>query len=460
MPPLSFSEGFAIAAGLVQLFVAAVFMRFRHGRPEWGLGWWAVAFAAAGVLNTAAPVLLATMHGPFGTTLHVVTLALGLSTMGALVAGGRLYTGHAKPGPWVSFALTWLAYLGLIAAREVWPSHENLLANAVTGLFFAYLALLSLGAMRREPGAGHGMATTMLCFYIPMVAGAYAMGLDQVDLRYWSAVPFALAGLGVMSATMGRMRAHLRDLNESLEQRVTERTRELRNIIDSLESFNSMVSHDLRGPLGGMAGLSGVALSALDAGDTERARRLFEAIQTQSSNLSELVSDLLALARVSHVELRKQPVALDALVDESLRHLELCHGEGHAMSVQVESLPVVSGDKALLRQVLVNLLGNALKFSRQSAQPLVRVWAETTPGGGVKVAVRDNGVGFDATRSKDLFVPFKRLHDDHDFEGTGLGLTLVHRIVERHGGKVGADSQVGQGATFWFSLPAAAGTPV
>ncbi len=228
MPPLSFSEGFAIAAGLVQLFVAAVFMRFRHGRPEWGLGWWAVAFAAAGVLNTAAPVLLATMHGPFGTTLHVVTLALGLSTMGALVAGGRLYTGHAKPGPWVSFALTWLAYLGLIAAREVWPSHENLLANAVTGLFFAYLALLSLGAMRREPGAGHGMAATMLCFYIPMVAGAYAMGLDQVDLRYWSAVPFALAGLGVMSATMGRMRAHLRDLNESLEQRVTERTRELR----------------------------------------------------------------------------------------------------------------------------------------------------------------------------------------------------------------------------------------
>src|SRR5690606_26645749 len=104
------------------------------------------------------------------------------------------------------------------------------------------------------------------------------------------------------------------------------------------------------------------------------------------------------------------------------------------------------------RQALINLLGNALKFSSQAAQPQVRVWAEPRDGG-VKVAVQDNGVGFDATRRNDLFVPFKRLHEERDFEGTGLGLTLVQRIVERHGGQVGADSQLGQGATFWFWLP-------
>ena len=252
---------------------------------------------------------------------------------------------------------------------------------------------------------------------------------------------------------MGRMRAHLRDLNESLEQRVIDRTRELRDIIASLESFNSMVSHDLRGPLGGMAGLSGVALSALEAGDTERARRLFLAVQQQSSNLSELVSDLLSLARVSNAELRKQPVALDALVRQSMQQLELSHGEGHARPVQAEPLPVVNGDQALLRQALINLLGNALKFSRRAARPEVRVWAEPHDGG-VKVAFKDNGVGFDVARRADLFSPFKRLHDERDFEGTGLGLTLVQRIVERHGGRVGADSQAGQGATFWFWLPA------
>ena len=453
MHPLTFSEGFAIAAGLVQLFVAVVFLRFRHGRPEWGLGWWASAFAAAGVMNTGAPVLLAAMHSPFGTSLNVLTMVLGISTMGALVAGGRLYTGHPRPGPWWSFALTWLAYLSLMMTRQLWPGYESLIANGVTGLIFAYLGCLSLGAMRREPGAGHGIAAAMLCLYIPMVAGAYSMGLDQVELRYWSAVPFALAGLGVTSATMGRMRAHLRDLNESLEQRVIDRTRELRDIIASLESFNSMVSHDLRGPLGGMAGLSGVALSALEAGDTERARRLFLAVQQQSSNLSELVSDLLLLARVSNAELRKQPVALDALVSESMQQLELSHGEGHARPVQAEPLPVVNGDQALLRQALINLLGNALKFSRRAARPEVRVWAEPHDGG-VKVAVKDNGVGFDASRRADLFSPFKRLHDERDFEGTGLGLTLVQRIVERHGGRVGADSQAGQGATFWFWLPA------
>lgn len=453
MPPLSFSEGFAIAAGLVQLFVAVVFLRFRHGRPEWGLGWWAVTFAAAGVMNTGAPVLLAAMHSPFGTSLNVLTMVLGISTMGALVAGSRLYTGHPRPGPWWSFALTWLAYLSLMMTRQLWPGYESLIANGVTGLIFAYLGCLSLGAMRRESGAGHGIAAAMLCLYIPMVAGAYAMGLDQVELRYWSAVPFALAGLGVMSAMMGRMRAHLRDLNESLEQRVADRTHELRDIISSLESFNSMVSHDLRGPLGGMAGLSGVALSALDAGDTERARRLFQAVQAQSSNLSNLVADLMALARVSNVALLKQPVALSELVQESVQHLELSHGEGHAQPVQVAPLPVVACDKALLRQVLVNLLGNALKFSRKAARPQVRVWAEVREGG-VQVAVQDNGVGFDATRQRDLFTPFKRLHEERDFEGTGLGLALVRRIVERHGGRVGAESQTGQGATFWFWLPA------
>ena len=453
MASLSFSEGFAIAAGLFQLFVAGVFLRFRHGRPEWGLGWLAVSFAGAGVINTAAPVMLAATHPAFGSTMYMVNAVIGLSVMGALVAGGRLYMGHVRPNPWISFTFVWLSYVAVGGMRELWPGYEELVANALAACFFVYLGGLGLGAARREPGAGHGIAIVMLCLYPPLVALGYALGANQVELRYWSAVPFALVGLGMMSATMGRMRAHLRDLNESLELRVADRTRELSEIVASLESFNSMVSHDLRGPLGGMAGLSGVALSALESGDHERARRLFQAVQAQSSNLADLVTDLLMLARVSHTELSKQPVALDALIHEAVEHLDLCHEEGYADAVKADALPVVSGDPVLLRQALINLLGNALKFSRHAAQPLVRVTAELREGG-VRVAVQDNGVGFDAARSHDLFTPFKRLHGQGEFEGTGLGLTLVQRIVERHGGRVGADSQLGHGATFWFWLPA------
>lgn len=452
MHSLSFTEGLAIAAGMVQLFVAVVFMRFRHDRPEWGLGWWAMAFAMAGVINTASPILWVAMQAPKTSIPYLASAALGISTMGALVAGGRMYTGHVTPGPWAVFGLTWAAYVVMSGVGAQLPVYAAVLPNALTGVFFLYLAWQSLGAMRREPSAGHGIAATTLCLYIPLIAVAYAMGFDQIEVRYWSAVPFALAGLGVMSATMGRMRAHLRDLNESLEQRVAERTHGLCEIIASLESFNSMVSHDLRGPLGGMAGLSGVALSALESGDTARAHRLFKAVQSQSSILSDLVSDLLFLARVSHTELRKTPVSLTELVSEAIEHLELSHGEGYASSVQGEALPVVRGDRALLRQVLINLLGNALKFSRHAERPSVQAWAENRDGGWY-IWVQDNGVGFDPARGQELFEPFKRLHGDMAFEGTGLGLPLVQRIVERHGGRVGADSQQGLGAKFWFWLP-------
>lgn len=452
MIELTFVEGFAIAAGFVQAFAAGVFLRFRRARPQWGLGWLAFTFGAAALINLAAPVL------PYGSSTSLlsitklVSMALGIGVMGALVAGIRLYTAHPRPGPWLVFSLTVLAYVVVVLWAAAAPRTAALQSNLLTGALFAYLGGLSWRASRREPGAGHLAVALMLFQYIPMVLAGYWFGLDQVTLRYWSSIPFALAGLGIMSATMGRLHVELQDLNETLENRVMDRTKELNDIIASLESFNGMVSHDLKGPLGGMVGLSNVALAALDAGDTERARRLFTAIRHESANLAELVSDMLALARATHAEPVRQAVPLDELVQESLNFLEVTHGEGAGRCVCHHDLPQVHADRGLLRQVLVNLLGNALKFSSHAQHPCVKVVSQQV-GQTLRVSVQDNGIGFDPEKSATLFQPFQRLHGGAGYEGTGLGLAIVRRIVERHGGQVGADSQPGQGATFWFTLP-------
>lgn len=457
MDALSFPEGLAIACGLVQAFVAAVFLRFRGMRPAWGLGWLSATYALAALLNIASPVLMDAQMGPsqapFTLAARGLTVLIGVSVMGALVAGMRLYTGAAWPGPWAAFVLTWALFVVVITLGLSQPmARQALIGNALTALIFFSLAWRGFRASRREPGAGHGLAAGMLLLYGPMVGGAWWLGMDQFTLRYWASVPFALAGLGIMSATLGRLRAELRDLNASLEHRVAERTRDLTDMLESLESFNSMVSHDLRGSLGGISGLSSVALKALQEGRVDKAERLLTSIERESGHLAQLVSDMLMLAKATQAEVRKQHVPLAMLVDEARHTLELAHGEGHTRGIVHGELPMVLADPLLMRQVLVNLLGNALKFSREAAQPTV--WVSAQPdGGGTVVRVRDNGEGFDAARSAQLFTPFARLHDAARFEGSGIGLTIVRRIVERHGGRVWADSQPGEGATFAFWLP-------
>src|SRR5690606_4159962 len=224
----------------------------------------------------------------------------------------------------------------------------------------------------------------------------------------------------IMSATMGRMRAELRELNGSLEGRVAERTQELREIVAGLESFNSMVSHDLRGPLGGINGLSGIAVEALKRGDHEQASRMLNMIHKETGQLAALVADLLMLGRVSHSEIHRINLSLNDLLDDVLRSLDFSHGEGHSRAVHRGVLPGVQADRGLLRQALINLLGNALKFSRQAQAPRVLVSAREDEDG-VQLSVKDNGIGFDGTRSEELFKPFQRLHNSASFEGSGVG---------------------------------------
>jgi signal transduction histidine kinase len=462
MSGLAFSDGFAICGGLIQAFVAVVFVRGRAERPGWGLGWLAWSYALAALINVCSPWWATTswggaQAGPLGMVMALV----GLCTMGALVAGIWRYLGFSKRSGWSIFGLVWLAYVVVILVGRA-PAlipHAALIGNAFTAVIFAHFVYLFMRAHEREPDAGHGVAALMTAFYPPMVVGAALMGLDAVDMRHWMAVPFTLAGLGVVSGTLGRMQSELREWSRTLEQRVQVRTKELQEIVSGLESFNGMVSHDLRGPLGGINGLSALAIEALEKGDTDRALRLFGAIHQESGLLSRLVGDLLTLAKVSHADINPHKLALDALLAEALRMLDVSHGDGHADVVEHGPLPEVVADPVLLRQVLVNLVGNALKFSHQVPQPRVVVSARPVDQG-VEVSVQDNGVGFEASRAAELFSPFKRLHANQAFEGHGVGLTIVRRIVERHGGRVWAESTPGQGARFSFWLPVTPGPAV
>ena len=463
----TFSEGFAISAGLIQGFVAVVFARFRLVRPEWGLGWLAMSFAMAAALNVCAPLLLAGAisalqaapgGGPLASAplwILLLSVILGVSTMGALVVGALQYVGQPIGRGWMLFFGVWGLYLFFIGLGR-WLQLGSLPASTMTAVIFVLLSGFFVGTMRREPGAGHGVAALMISLYVPLLAVGHVLGLDPNQLRYWAAVPYALAGLGIMSATMGRLRAELHDLNSTLEARVSDRTRELQEIAAGLESFNGMVSHDLRGPLGGIHGLSEQAVHALKRGDTARALRLMDAVHQESGHLTGLVGDLLSLARVNHAELAPCAVPMEALLLEAERILEVSHGAGYCEHVIHGTLPTLTVDPGLIRQVLVNLLSNAVKFSRQVPAPRVLV-SSVAQGDGVVIQVQDNGVGFDASQSDELFSPFKRLNSGAGFEGSGVGLTIVRRIIVRHGGRIWADSTPGQGARFSFWLPTHAG---
>ncbi len=246
------------------------------------------------------------------------------------------------------------------------------------------------------------------------------------------------------------VQAELARTNQTLELRVALRTAQLRETIEGLESFNRSVSHDLRGPLGGITGVARLAREALGRGDLSAADSLLAAISRQSESSTDLVTSLLQLARSAEGAVERRPVHTAALVREVADLLTGATAAGPQVVSIADGLPDLQADPALVRQVFANLLANAVKFSASAAQPRVEVGATRSPAGAV-FFVKDNGVGFTAAQGLELFVPFRRLHSDR-FEGHGIGLTIVRRIVERHGGRLWAEGRPGEGATFYFTL--------
>jgi PAS domain S-box-containing protein len=247
-----------------------------------------------------------------------------------------------------------------------------------------------------------------------------------------------------------RAEIETRRLNEELERRVAERTSQLRAVNKELEAFTYSVSHDLRAPVRQIDGFSRVLSEHAGAQLDARARHYLERIQQGVTHMGRLIDDLLYLAQVGRQDLRIRPTALGSILREAIGELQ-AEIVGRRIDWNVAELPTIDCDPGLVKIAFSNLLSNALKYSRPRAPAVVEVGTRNESGR-VIIFVRDNGVGFNMKYADKLFGVFQRLHRADEFEGTGVGLATVHRIVTKHGGEIWADATPDAGATFSFTL--------
>lgn len=247
-----------------------------------------------------------------------------------------------------------------------------------------------------------------------------------------------------------RAEEDLRTLNQELERRVLNRTAQLQAANQELEAFSYSVSHDLRAPLRHISGFSKILSEEFGPQLPEDAQHHLQRIQDGTRRMGQLIDDLLNLSRVGRREVQRQVTSLENVVRQVVSDLQT-ECEGREIQWKIAPLPFAECDGALLKQVFQNLLSNALKFTRPRKQAVIEIGCEQEEGVPV-IFVRDNGVGFNMKYASKLFGVFQRMHRAEDFEGTGVGLATVQRIVQKHGGRVWAEAEVDKGATFYFSL--------
>ena len=262
--------------------------------------------------------------------------------------------------------------------------------------------------------------------------------------------------------------------NADLEQRVAERTAALQNaneniqelnadlnhraakleaINKELEAFSYSVSHDLRAPLRAIDGYARLAIEDFSARIDDNGRRLLKVIGDEAKRMSRLIDDLLAFSRISRQQTEPVTIEMHAMAQEVFNELSKAE-PGRNVQFDLQTLPPAQGTPAMVRQVWVNLISNALKFTGKRPDATIEIGAQLGADGVWVYHVKDNGAGFDMRHVDKLFGVFQRLHNQPDFEGTGVGLALVQRLLQRHGGRIWAEAEVDKGARFYFTLPA------
>jgi light-regulated signal transduction histidine kinase (bacteriophytochrome) len=244
----------------------------------------------------------------------------------------------------------------------------------------------------------------------------------------------------------------VRTLNAELEKRVIQRTAQLESVNKDLEAFAYSVSHDLRAPLRHIVSFIELLKERLSATLDNESLRIFNIVSDEATRMGVLIDDLLKFSRLGRTEVQKASVDLNLLIQEAIRELEP-EVRGRIVMWQIDNLPFIDCDRSMFRLVWINLISNALKYTRPRAQTEITIGYTTDVNGECILFIRDNGVGFDMKYADKLFGVFQRLHRADEFEGTGIGLANVKQIINKHGGRVWAESAPNAGTVFYFSLP-------
>jgi PAS domain S-box-containing protein len=261
--------------------------------------------------------------------------------------------------------------------------------------------------------------------------------------------PVGLRGIIVDISEIKMAHTEIKTLNEELEQRVAKRTEQLEMVIKEMESFSYSVSHDLRTPLRALDGFANILIQDYAPLLDDEGKRMLQIIIVNANKMGALIDDLLAFSRLSRQEMQYSPIDMHALAYSSF--IELVP-ENQKIEFRIQPLSKATGDVALLRQVWLNFISNAIKFTSKKSNRVIEVGMMTEDSENIYF-VKDNGAGFNMDYSNKLFAVFQRLHSPREFEGTGIGLSIVQRIIQRHGGRVWGIGKVNEGATFYFTIP-------
>jgi PAS domain S-box-containing protein len=245
--------------------------------------------------------------------------------------------------------------------------------------------------------------------------------------------------------------SEIRQLNEDLEKRVRQRTVQLESANKELEAFSYSVSHDLRTPLISIEGFAHMLSKKYGKILDEKGRTYLNAILQSTVKMNQLINDLLVLSRLKRKDFNVTDMDMGAIAQEVFNELEIIN-QGRKFNFSINNVPHGTGDISMIREVFLNLLSNAVKFTKNKDIAVIEIGGETGNEENM-FFVKDNGAGFDMARAERIFEAFQRLHNNSEYEGTGIGLAIVQRIVSRHGGRVWAEGKVNEGAAFYFTLP-------